>query len=830
MMSFDDRDGTDLDAAVAWGEGLAKQVGSALASDDDAPMLALLEEVEPLVRNANDYFARLVTQAGLLRVIHGVRLAQLSHVDQSLDLDRFDVVFDEALEVGSQAALSGAALGAAGLLYGSRQEYRRAVVAHETAAARWASVGRPESEATELLRAGASAFHVESMGSALERSALARAAYERMGDTHGVIWATLNMAQAADRGDGDAARELVQEARALSIGLRDGHITCSILIQEGVLDAENGQHEAAKEHFSKAYRSARRRGAADQALVAAKNLGLLHTEIDQPLRAATWWDKTVSLAIVLSDWHEHQEAERARGVALARAGRYQDAVASFDRAIALNEDNQSSLDAARSRADKGAVLLEYALRGEVSDSRFDELVAQAISLLNTARGELEALGDFEWAATTLRNLRTAWTLQKTEADGAATLRGQAGRYGESAPAYAAELQRIAAWLALSAGSTDDEIWQLLRDAVAVTTDDTVEQAWALAKEAANLADRGFDDAAVHLYDAGLERLSPKADPSAFGNILNDSVIVLERLERLDEVRERLLVVEAIARESKDRVLLSLALSNLGETAVRQENKALARDYFTASVSLAEEIGDDNRVAVGLASIANTYVTADEVEEADAYSRRALVAAQTAGSDEAWLRATSATASVAYLRDDYEAAFTAWDQCVLRAGASDAGDYPAFALDSLAQIGDWPRFRRQLDRYSRGAQRAQSQAGFVEDLHLPALTWLKNGRPAAAGTVLAYSLLLAFEGASITYGPRGRELSTAERNEALTQISAPLGAARAIFVLLELPKREAQTVRRAYERTINRAAGDDAAILLETADRHIFTDPDDSSET
>lgn len=832
-MSDDPDNSEDWEAGAAPFEQLAKDVGDALKSPDDDAMLGLLEEVESLLHSGNDSIARALTQAGLLRTIHGTNITDAPDLEQLLGLGRFDGLVDEVIAARTPSMLAGAALGAAGLVFGDRDEYERALEAHRAAAMVWAAAGQPEREATELLRAGASAFYAGPPEDALRRSTLARTAYERLGDRRGAIWATLNMLQVADRdGDADTVQRLLHEAQALNIGLRDGHITCSILIQEGALLAETGHSAAARDRFLKAYRNAHRRQDPDQALLAAKNLGLVHMDLDQPHRSIQWWEKAADHAVTISDWRAEQNAHRNRGIALARVGRDTDAAAALQHAVHINEDHHDPLNAAQARADLGAVILEHALRDDTPTAQFTDLTAQAVVLLNTARSELEGLGDFAWAATTVRNLRTGWILQHTEADGAHTLRDAATQYADADPSYGAELRRVAAWLSLAAGvpaSDDAQISDALIDAVVATSDDAVEQAWSLAKEAAALADRGFTDAAANLYDAALARLSADTDPSAFGNILNDSVLVLERLERMDEVRERLLVVERIARASEDRVLLSLALSNLGETAARDHDDTRARDYFTASVALAEDIGDDSRVAIGLASIATTYLNTNQITEADDFSRRALQLAHTAGTTDAWLRATSATASVAYLRADYEAAFTAWDACASRAGAAHADDYPAFALDSLAQIGNWPRFRRELDRHTKRAQRAHAQDTFVRKLHLSVFTWLQHGRPAAAGTVLGYSVMLGFEGASSAYGTHGRELSTAERRQSVTQITTPLGAATAVFVLLDLTPRDKAAVRRAYERTITRAAGPDARELIDTADRYILTHPDAPTE-
>lgn len=213
-----------------------------------------------------------------------------------------------------------------------------------------------------------------------------------------------------------------------------------------------------------------------------------------------------------------------------------------------------------------------------------------------------------------------------------------------------------------------------------------------------------------------------------------------------------------------------------------------------------QIGDDARAAIRLASLSHTYVRDDRIDEADRTSQRALAIAVEAGSKEAWLRATSATASVAFARGDYETAYQSWAVCAAREPAEDSGEHQAYALDSLAQIGNWPRFRRELDRYARRLRRADAQFAFAENLYLPALTWLRRGNFAAAGTVLAYGVLLAFEAASKGYGAKGRELSTSDREQILVKTATSMGSTKAVFVLLELPDADREFARVTRERS------------------------------
>lgn len=817
-----------------WVENLAGMVGAAMIAEDDDPFLRLLDEVDSLLSSGNEEVAILVVQAALHRSLHGRVTNRNFDATQVTDKGRLDEDLTAVIQTAPGARLRAAALDAAGRLMVEQRRYEGARDAYLAAGEDWAVLAEDSLLGVSLLRAGASAYQLEDIEDSILLSRRAYDVYEANGDVLGMLWAVLNLVQAENfRGDTDASRELLREAREFNRGLRDGHASASIVLEEAILAAEVGDTAAARDGFRKAYRSGRRRRDLDQALIAAKNLAILAAEEHQETRSIKWWSVAAELASELHDWREEQDVQRARGVALAQSLHFDEAIAAFDRALEINLEQQSMLDLARTRADAGAIVLEYAIKGRVSDARFEELTAHGVVLLDHARTELEQLGDFEWAAIAVRNLRTAWVFRNEEAAGAAALINSAEGFDQVDGPYCVELRRNAAWLLLASGnlaSDDPRPAEWLIDSATASSEDKVEQAWSLAQQAGEAAARGFDETALRLFDTAIERLDSGGNASVFGNILNDSVLVIERQGDHDEAYRRLLRVEEIALQAQDRVLLSLALSNLGEMAVRLKDDKTAREYFRRSIKLAEELGDEEQVAICLASLANTYVNdRDQVAEAARLGEKALSVAKRSGSDEAMLRAASSRASVAHAQGDYETAYRIWSECADREGAAEGADHQAYALDSLAQLGNWPRFRRELDRYARRAQKADSQFAFVEKLHLSALTWLGRGRAAAAGTVLAYGVLLAFEAASKSYGETGRQLSTADREQAMVRTAAAMGSARAVFVLLDLPTRVRATARRSYERTIRKAAGEDANQLMETIDRLILGNTGDDTD-
>ncbi|MFG6402487.1 tetratricopeptide repeat protein [Microbacterium sp. P04] len=820
-----------------WVEHLAQEVGNALVVDGDDQALQLLEEVDGLISSGNTSAAAWVARAALYRATHG-RVTDKSFDVEALFADgelRADL--ERARRSMGADELRAAALSAVGHVLVSEREYALARDAHTAAAAAWEVLGKATAAALELLRAGAAVFHVDGgLEEAVHFGSRSREAYRAVGDVRGSLWAALNVVQAeSERGNFLAVHELLQEIREDRVGLRDGRISASIGLEEALLAAKSGDAVGARRGFAQAYRSSRRRGDLDQAFVAAKNLAIVAAELQQSGQSIRWWQVAAGLAAQSNDWRDHQDVLRLLGVALAKAERFSEAVAALDMAAKLNREHGDDHEAARTLADRAAVDLEYAIKGDLPDEIFEEVAARGRQDLLDAKSELEGVEDFEWASIAARNLRTSWILANAELEGAEMLALSADRFENEQPDYTRELRRNAAWLLLAAGTEadhqDTRPARWLIDAVVPETDNDVDRAWDLAKEAATAAEKGFDVTALRLYDAAIERVDRNANPSAYGNILNDSVLSLARMGELGKVRQRLVEVETIANGTEDRVLLGLVLSNLGETAVRQDDLPSARKYYRRSVQMAQQTGDDERVSITLAALANTYLgDTENIEVAAQLSARALDSARRAGTEEAWLRSNSSAASVAYARQRYEEAYRLWMECVNAETAEDGAEHQAYALDALAQTGDWPRYRRELDRLTRRAQAADAQFALIEKLHLSALTWLAHGRAAPAGTVLAYAVLLGFEAASKGYGRNGRTLSTAERERAIYRAAGAMGALRAVLVLFNLPERTRGIVRRAYERTIRRAAGEDAEELLKTVDHHVYAplDEDDAN--
>lgn len=809
---------------------LARAIGNSLVVDDETVLITLLEEIDALLDAGHERIAGLLAQAAVYRANRGPVTREANDTAEASDPGSFDALVEELLSLQSTTHLRGATLDAVGRVLTSRREFDRARDAYRAAAKIWRGRDDLQHEALSLLRAGASAHHLDDVADATVTSRRARDAYRALNDTRGEVLATLNLSQTAHLGgDADQSQALLDEAAEIAGAIRDGHISASILLERAILRAERGELTAARRELLRAYRSARRRNDLDQAVVAAKNLASVAEDEEQPGRAVKWWATAADLADEGQDWREAQEILRLKGVRLAELGRFDDALLAFDAAIALNASHEAAQAEAQSRADKGAVLLNYALSAETTESQFQDLLEQADETTSRARVELEALHDYDWAGTTVRNLRTAWTLRRKEAEGAKALVAAATSLAATDETYAAELMRNAGWLMLAGGAAMDsasEATGMIVDAVSTMSGDPVDRAWALAREASTLGGHGHLRPALEVFDAALGEIDPIVQASAYGNILNDSALIAVDLDDLDDARARLARVEAIARQTEDRVLLGLAIGNLAEVAVKDDDPAAARKNFEYSAELARQTGDTEQEAFALASIANTYIDEERVDDAAAVSEAAVRAAALADTGIAIARATSAAASVAYSRGDYEAALAMWTTCAERTSDARRAEYQAFVLDCLARLGDWTRFRRHLERNARESQKSGYQFDFAEQLRLPALTWLRQGRPRAAGTVVAYGVLLSFDAASKSYGPSGRKHSRADLEHEMVRTGRAMGLVRAMFLVMDLPEAQRRTARKAYEDVVRRVAGPDASMLIEMVDEYALADDED----
>ncbi|TCJ21545.1 hypothetical protein E0W80_16240 [Microbacterium sp. PI-1] len=802
---------------------LGENFGKALLADGDGGLVSVLDEVDALLDGGYLSVARSIIVAAFSRIAAGP-LSDPEAVAAFTDERRYIGVLAEGLKQQGRTLLWAAAVDASARVAVHEGRYEQARDLFARAARAYTDNDAGVEAAFATLHAGVAGDQVgEKDDEAAVAMVRALDTFRRLSHPRGEALALVNLAKARNRhGDVASARDLLEQARAVRYG-RDGHLTTSIDLEFALLSLDDGDERAAYPLLTKALRSAQRRADHPQARIAAVNLALMAEGRGADRRAVHWWEIASEQALAVDDSPGWRESEASRALALARLARFEEAIATFD-AVIEDAAPVDALMAARAQADRGAAALESTLStddGEPNPS-FAAQMAQAESSLHQARAQLENLGDLEWAEQVVRNLRILWNRTGEQQRGAAAFTTDAERFRQTEPTYAAELLRNSAWLLLSTAPSDSaKAEQQLVDAAKLASADAAEQIWALARDAGALGARLQYESAMRLFDEALDHAEANGELSSLGNVLNDSAIVAAESGDLDAAAERLQRALEVSKSLHDRVLQCLVEGNLGETLVRQGEKERARAHFDVAASLAQQIGDLERAASAAASLANTFVDEGALDEAESAAGIADRLAQESGSGDALARAESVHASVEYARGEYEAAYRAWLRCIDLAEEREVGEYQAFALDSLANIGDWSRFRRQLDRFARSAQKTGSQFGFVEKLHLPGLTWLRRGHAHAAGTVLAYSVLLGLEAASKA---RGRRDLHSEGE--MYRVTQSLGFAQAVFQLLELPPALLARVRKAYEKAVRAMAGDNADIAIDLVDDLIRSDDDE----
>lgn len=706
--------------------------------------------------------------------------------------------------------------------------YRRAgkvelaLAAYSGAVALFAQLGLRSAYALACQRLGATYGDLGNLDRAEEHTREAEAVFGDLADQRGLVEVRLNLSQyALIRKDAPGATLLLESITEPVRQLRDGHLSAALLHQQALLDIHQGKAGGARMKLMKALQNCRRRHDVGLEVVVLQNLAKLTRETRGSHAAVHWDTEALRLAHDMGDLDREQSLARSLAIDLVDLGEFTEAGELFERAVDLNIERDVPLEAARSRADLGAALLSQAFELSTRDgsgrgrrARSRALEAATIKLTE-AFEELDRLGDYEWAARAARNLDIAWTAQGRAEFGADYLERRARQPDVALSAYSGALLRIAAFLSLSATRDGVQAIDLLAEAATLSHTEPGERAWQLVADAVRISDSfGDHECALAVYDLALETLSGLPDRADYANVLNDSALLAAELDRTEDARRRLLDVEAYAAQSENRVLGALAKTNLGEIALREGRHSEGRDYLIAASELAAAVGDHEGASRNWASIANSLLSdAAQVSSAKESAARASELARRSGSSDAIARALSASASVAYSEGDYLGAHDLWVEASGQRPAKGAATYLGFALDALAQAGDWKRFSRALDRFTRRAQRTKTQLEFAEQLWDSALTWLRSGSPRRAAKPLAYSILLAADG----YAAREKSPFAADRiasdNAAFVSTTKTLIAVRVLAELDDIPSRAREDVLRHVANQLTKVVGSSDAEML-----------------
>jgi hypothetical protein len=798
---------------------LAFAVGGALVRHDDHEVLQFIRVASELEVAGNDDWAKLLVQAALMRltdrdVIATPRLAELL-----VGGAEYEQMLEKVMaRAGEATLLQAATLTVAGQVAVAERAYDLASRVLESASSSWRYLGELHELGTTLLGQAAALSNADEVEAAELIIDEALSVFANVGNDSARAMLLLNKVQhALILDDLDSARERLGVAREAVSKLNDGYLSSSVLLSQAAIHLEEGAWSRAREIYLVVNKNAKSRGDYDQLVVARRNLAKLTSEHLSKNRGVRWWMKARDAASQAHDWRQEKDLEHELALALADVGRYQEAEEALGRSMSICRSYGDTGGAAEAQADLGAIILSSALAAH-RNGNFEAASAQinrAEPIIDQARVALEEHGNFDWAETAVRNLRKIWVLTDSAQSGAARLKHSAEEYRDSESSYSGELLRNAALLALE--GSEESSMQAVTDLLEASQRRLLEleqQAWSLAEDASWICDRlGLPGIALQVFDAALSLIDRENQHTAWGNIQNDAALAATEMEDSPEASRRLVQVEDLSRRTQNRVLLALALGNLGELTVRQDKNAEARAYFLEAAELSEDVGDDEGASNVWSSIANSWVDDGALDEAQTAAKRARELAESSGSGDAKARALSARASVQYARGEYEAAHDSWMTSAASAETRNPSEYFALALDALAQEANWQHFKQLLEKTVRDVQRSRNQLRFASKLHLAGGTWLRKGRPRAAGVVFGYMVLLALEGATSSKPDGGLSESNDHGKRAL-QVATIVATVTAHLQFEEIPQSVRLEAKREFERTINRGAGEYAEDVLQ----------------
>jgi tetratricopeptide (TPR) repeat protein len=593
---------------------------------------------------------------------------------------------------------------------------------------------------------------------AREVTEVALARFQRLGDGIGVAGTELNLVEyAAEEERPEEALERLRRIEAQVREVQDPRLWGSWVARSAIFDILNGEIRQGRQKLHQALRMAERHGDTALQVVTLGHLAKSARDDGRGARAITYAQRALSVAEASGDRALISSTAHELAIDYAEREEFPQAIAMLERA----GEAATGLARTRVRADLGAVVLSRVLvargDGSATDAEDAAWLHEAEDLLLEAVSDLLREDDEDWAERALGNLRIVWIASGQAEHGAQHLRNFAAHSLGGSQAFAGECYRLSGLLAMDSGADSSEVLDRLRVAARLLSPDEGRRASALL-EFAGIAEHSYRayDVAMALYDDALDELVPSDEPTVYGNALNDSALVALALDNDDLAIERLGAAAHIARERSDRVLGSLVELNLGEILAKADQPLQARPHFERAAAQAEAFGDDERAALALASLANTFVSDEETTDftfARSVVARAGVLAERSGDPNARARAVSARASLAFADNDLDAAYDLWSRARDITEPARRSIYEGFLLQTLARKGDGPKFNRQMNRFARASQRNHSQLVFAEQLWSPANVWLRQGDVRRAANALATSVILAVDGRAVGTGEK-----------------------------------------------------------------------------
>lgn len=811
----------------------------AAAGGDPRLLDELVDVAEDAARFGLSELARFVV-AGLLAVLLGQDPREIRGMVLPDDLHGRDPV-DDALSAvlgSAQAAIPVVTrlLGVVARLAERQGDIDRAVSLLSRAAAENDRIGQ------ELW----AAIHRQSLGAVLARagrirdadvqSRLAQRTYERLGDRARLAAVLLNQAQNALTVDElDRAEELLGRAETVAAADETGHLGLSAALLRAMTLLQRGDVDSAERALRSVIAASRRAGDLPMQRVATQNVATLLSNHQRAGRAVPWFDRALDLAQREGDPEAVTALLRSRARNFARLGRHDEAVELLRDVLASETGPHAGPSRARTMSDLAAALLMRATgQRDRSSTRARDLAAarpgraadlvEADELLRGAVLEQLASDDERgWLDQTLANLVGLRRLQGRTAEAAAELVEWAGRTRDDGRDRA--LLEDAARLLIEIGDVDGAV-ELFQRAAAPGEDDdhrgALAQVQSLVLAAGELDQGGHQEAALAFYLEAAAVLDRRGGHAPFRNdIRNDTAIVLTELGRRDEARELLIANVLAARSDQNRVELAKALANLGEVNRRDDRFEEAAGQLEEAAGLHEEVGDYAVAAETWALLCNTYALLDRREDARSAARSAVAAAEREPTPLAEGRALDARALVQSLDGNHAVAANLAFQAAGGQEGVHRLESLAYAAEEHARDGNWPRFRKVLDRLAAEALADTALTGRGGLLLVrPARVWLVAGYPRRAARALAYCLALALSAAANVLGAPGPDSPEAPEE----QLIRAFGSVAEVLTTADADPSDQRRCRAEVLRQVKRTAPGASQLtaeLLEQAEKAVL---------
>jgi len=622
-------------------------------------------------------------------------------------------------------------LGGRVALHGGRKEFANESFVHAQELGR--SSGDRTLVASALLNRGVAAFNDGRRDEAVElftKSNRARPPDDPVGRAQGWI----NLATAyLDTGEVERARRYVRRVERIpELGSYPSILSSAIGV-DGLISARTGDLEKAHAAFRESARLAKKASALSHLLPALQNVGAVNLDLGRLGVATRWLRRAERLARLLLAEDVLEGTQRTLATALHRNKRSKEALTLLQSALEGAWARKDQASAARLNADIGAMAVaDHDDDAAVNPLRsaFEQFVElrEPQSALAVGRTLIDALvrsSLFAEAARSVDTTARALELRRLET---LSLREHLGDelLEASQPSEAANVYRhIARQLRQGDPGSDEWSWRL----------------------GMKLRDANDPGSAVRLIGRGMRWLDPETSSLTRYQLLNDRALAYLALDKVDAAERDLALALTQATDVDDRVMQSILLSNLSETARRLGEPEEALEYANRAVQTSEAIGSDVEKARALTMLGLAAGAAGDWEAALSYHRRALELARNLGDQETESVALGGLAQANFAQDHKARAAELYSEAAAIERRLRDPDHEAQSRAALIELAaaanDEPGLRRELQRLINLVQQEHASLDIaLNGISRAGAAWLRSDRIEAAGATYYAGILLA----------------------------------------------------------------------------------------